>query len=351
MKRLLALSITSVAAVAAIAAVNPVSAKEFYEGKKINCIVPYSPGGGTDSFFRVIVPNIARLIPGKPDIVIRNMSGAGGLKANNYVSQDAPNDGFTVLCAPWLSSAQMTRRKGVRFDYSKMRLVGGESAIDTSVISKKIVPGGLKNAAQATKAKRIVIGGLSPSSTLDLRLRLAADLLGLKTVYIPGYRGQAKQVPAFLSGEISMVGANYGTYASRSKQALVDNGPGMLFAYFPKFDSAGKVKPSALMDKLGVPRLDVLYKKVHGKNPSGQLWEAYKTLQNITAMGLSMWLPKGSPDAALKALRAGWYALPKDEKFRKHHLKSFQKEVNFLPKSSAHECGKCFQGYIAKGEK
>ena len=65
------------AAVAALWSL-PAKAEDFYNGKTLTCVVPYAPGGGTDAFFRVVVPHLARLIPGQPDIIINNMSGAGG---------------------------------------------------------------------------------------------------------------------------------------------------------------------------------------------------------------------------------------------------------------------------------
>ena len=354
--KLIALSVIAAAALFAGSA----QAEEFYEDKTITCIVPYAPGGGTDSFFRVVVPHLARLVPGQPDIIINNMDGAGGLKANNYASNEAPNDGSEMLCAPWLSIAQLTRREGVRFDYAKMRLVGGESAIDTAIISTAVVPDGDRTRIGQADAP-IVVAGLSPSSTLDLRQRLGLDILGVEYHYVPGYRGQAKQLPAFLSGEVSVIGSNYGTYASRAKEAFIDNGPGMLWVHYPSFDAEGNPISESVMEGLGVPRLDELHEAIHGAPPSGEYWEAYKVLQQLSNMGLSVWLPEGSPDAALAALRAGWEALPNDPEFIAAHEKAFGKPVNFLSYEQAllsqqgvatvsEEMTKFFQDYIALGE-
>ena len=274
-------------------------AAEYYEGKTITCVVPYAPGGGTDSFFRVVVPHLARLVPGQPEIIINNMDGAGGLKANNYASNEMPADGSEMLCAPWLSIAQLTRRQGVRFDYSKMRVVGGESAIDTAIISTAVVPDGDRTRI-GQASQRIVVAGLSPSSTLDLRQRLGLDILGVDYAYVPGYRGQAKQLPAFLSGEVSVIGSNYGTYASRAKEAFIDNGPGMLWVHYPSFDADGNPIPEQVMIDLGVPRLDELHQAIHGAPPSGEYWEAFKVLQELSSMGLSVWLPEGTTDDAVR---------------------------------------------------
>ncbi|MYH58354.1 MAG: hypothetical protein F4145_10250 [Boseongicola sp. SB0675_bin_26] len=44
---------------------------------------------------------------------------------------------------------------------------------------------------------------------------------------------------------------------------------------------------------------------MHGSAPSGPHWEAYKTLNAMTTMGPSIWLPEGTPDEAFDTLKAG----------------------------------------------
>ena len=322
----LAISLAVATAVAA-----PAAAQDFYEGRTITCVVPYAPGGGTDSFFRVVVPHLARLIPGQPKIIINNMDGSGGLRANNYASEDMPNDGSEMLCAPWLAVAQVTQSEGVRFDYSTMRVVGGESSINTVVINENTMVDGNRSTV-GEGSQPLVLAGLSPSSTLDLRQRLAYDILGLDYLYVPGYRGSAVQVPAFLSGEVSIIGMNYGTYAATMKAALVDQGPGMLFIEFPGYDADGNPVASDVLAELGVPTLQQLYEEMHGSafptdSPEAQ---ALQLVEGLSSMGLSVWLPEGSPDEALEALRTGWEALPNDPDFVTAHEEAFGKPVGFL---------------------
>lgn len=328
MKQIRTLAISLAGATAIVA---PASAQEFYEDQTITCVVPYAPGGGTDSFFRVVVPHLARLIPGQPEIIINNMDGSGGLRANNYASDGMPNDGSEMLCAPWLAVAQVTQSEGVRFDYSAMRVVGGESSINTAVINENtMVDGDRSTVGQGPQP--LVLAGLSPSSTLDLRQRLAYDLLGLDYLYVPGYRGSAVQVPAFLSGEVSIIGMNYGTYAANMGSALVDQGPGMLFVEFPGYDGDGNPVPSDVMVDLGVPTIQDLYEQIHGEPFPTETDAATALLlvEGLSSMGLSVWLPEGAPDEALEALRAGWEALPNDPEFIAAHEEAFGKPVSFL---------------------
>jgi tripartite-type tricarboxylate transporter receptor subunit TctC len=53
------------------------SAESFYEGKTIRIIVGTSPGGGYDTYTRLIARHFSKYIPGKPSIIVDNMPGAG----------------------------------------------------------------------------------------------------------------------------------------------------------------------------------------------------------------------------------------------------------------------------------
>src|SRR5436190_15440853 len=72
------------------------TAADFYAGKTINFIAGTDVGGGFSIYARVIGKYLARHIPGNPSIVVKNMPGAGGSTAANYVYRIAPKDGTTI---------------------------------------------------------------------------------------------------------------------------------------------------------------------------------------------------------------------------------------------------------------
>ncbi|MCY4489486.1 MAG: hypothetical protein OXF11_20585, partial [Deltaproteobacteria bacterium] len=71
-------------------------ADDFYKGKRVRLIVSSSPGGGNDTYSRLIARHIPRHIPGNPSFVVQNMPGAGGIMAADYLYRKAKRDG-TVL--------------------------------------------------------------------------------------------------------------------------------------------------------------------------------------------------------------------------------------------------------------
>ena len=63
----------------------PLAAQEFYKGKTIRLVVGYTPGGGFDTFSRLVARHVGKFIPGNPTVIVQNMPGAGSLAAANRV--------------------------------------------------------------------------------------------------------------------------------------------------------------------------------------------------------------------------------------------------------------------------
>ena len=61
------------------------SAEKFYQGRSLDLIVGYNPGGGYDAYTRLLGRHMSRHIPGNPNLIVKNMGGAGSLKSANYL--------------------------------------------------------------------------------------------------------------------------------------------------------------------------------------------------------------------------------------------------------------------------
>src|SRR6185437_467619 len=66
---------------------------QFYKGKQLKLYVASTPGGGYDSYGRLLGRYIGKYIPGNPTIVPQNMPGAGGNRLAAYLYNVAPKDG------------------------------------------------------------------------------------------------------------------------------------------------------------------------------------------------------------------------------------------------------------------
>src|SRR5262245_28734892 len=72
------------------------SAADFYRGKTVTMIVSSASGGGYDTLSRVLAAHLSRHIPGNPQVIVRNMAGAGGIVATNHLYNVAAKDGTVV---------------------------------------------------------------------------------------------------------------------------------------------------------------------------------------------------------------------------------------------------------------
>ena len=48
-------------------------AASFYRGKTIRIVVGYAPGGGFDTFARLVARNFSQHVPGNPKVIVVNM--------------------------------------------------------------------------------------------------------------------------------------------------------------------------------------------------------------------------------------------------------------------------------------
>ena len=101
------------------------------EGETVTLVVPYSPGGGYDTYARMIAPYFAEELGA--DVVVRNQEGAGGLLAINNLTTAEP-DGTTIAIMNGQGSvgAALAGAPGASFDVAELTYLGklaGESPV------------------------------------------------------------------------------------------------------------------------------------------------------------------------------------------------------------------------------
>ena len=99
--------------------------ERFYEGKTIQLLVASGPGATTDFGARLVGRYLGKHMPGNPGVVVRNMSGAGGLIAANYLYNVAKPDGLTILAVSRANyMEQIIGRPEVKADFRKFNWIG-----------------------------------------------------------------------------------------------------------------------------------------------------------------------------------------------------------------------------------
>ena len=103
----------------------PVSAAPFYQGKVLRIVVSASPGGGFDTFARLLARHIGHYIPGNPRTIVVNMPGGSHLVAANRIYAMRPGDGLTMVNFHYGKVTQaLLEDPLVRFDPMKYQWLG-----------------------------------------------------------------------------------------------------------------------------------------------------------------------------------------------------------------------------------
>src|ERR1043166_6126645 len=99
---------------------------DMFKGKTITYIVATSPGGGYDTYGRLIARYMQKYLPGSR-IVVKNVPGAGNIIGANTIYA-AKSDGLTIgMFNTGLIYDQLVGRKGVMFDLRKFTWIGKAS--------------------------------------------------------------------------------------------------------------------------------------------------------------------------------------------------------------------------------
>ena len=196
------------------------SAAPFYEGKTIRIIVGTSPGGGYDTYTRLIARHFGKYIPGKPTIIVDNMPGAGGLVSANHLFKVAKPDGLTIghfVGGQFLQ--QLLGRPGIEFDALKFEYVG-VPAQDHFVFGVAKTTGITDIEQWLASKSEVKFGAIAAGDgTYDIP-KVAEVALGLPIQVVSGYKGTAPIRLAFNSGEVGGLSNSWQSFRATWRKEL-----------------------------------------------------------------------------------------------------------------------------------
>lgn len=187
-----------------------------YPSRPVRFVIPYAPGGGTDSMVRSMQEPLARLL-GQP-VIVDNKSGAAGAIGVKEVARAAP-DGYTFLVSndgPSVSVPLLQKDAGydpIR-DFAPVTTIGVAPIV---LIANPSVPAtDIKKFIDWASAQPtgVAYASAGVGSVGHFAAEHFAKLANVKLVHVP-YRGQAPSTAAVLSGEapISFTSASDAMFA------------------------------------------------------------------------------------------------------------------------------------------
>jgi tripartite-type tricarboxylate transporter receptor subunit TctC len=183
--------------------VSPAAAQGDYPSRTVRIIVPATPGGGSDTFARLIAQHLAKEL--NQQFVVENRPGGGTLPAMDFVAGQ-PADGYTLYLSPSTTTSMHLVRKSMPWDVRKTFTGVTQIAVvpQSLVINPKVQATSVKEFIALAKREpgKLSYGSAGPGTGPHMAMELFKLMAGVQIQHIP-YRGVSQSVTDILGGNIS----------------------------------------------------------------------------------------------------------------------------------------------------
>lgn len=294
--------VTAIGALGILGATTPATAQDvsgIYKGRTVTILVGYGAGGTYGRTSLLLGEYLDNYLPGKPNVVVQHMPGAGGLKATNYFYNVAPKNGLNLLMPPEMTVASAVLRPNkVKFQPEKFTWLGRVFGQNSTLVVRR--DSGVTTFEQL-KNKQVIVASSGKGSPTFLIPALLNGLLGTKLKIVTGYRGSRKMQLSVEQGETQ--GSALGWIAWESARP----------DWFNKGDNSFAVPliQSGYTPQKGIEHVPMIKDQTSNKNDQA----VARLLGSASVLGRGLVLPPGAPSELVNPLRASFDNVVKDKKF------------------------------------
>ncbi len=190
-----------------VLAASGAAAQAPWPSKPVRIVVPYAPGGITDTVTRLTVPKIQDAI-GQP-VIVENKVGNGGALGTEYVAKSAP-DGYTFLMG---SAAPQTLNQHIQvLGYDGLKDFAPVTLINTNPLVLLVHPAlpaqNIRELIALAKAQPGKLNFAGAGGLTQFSGEIFKYMAGVDIVYVP-YKGGAPATAAAVAGDAQITFANY----------------------------------------------------------------------------------------------------------------------------------------------
>lgn len=167
--------------------------------RPVTIYVAGTAGGGIDLYARLLGRHLGRHIAGKPTVTVQLMPGAGGIRAANFLAEQAPRDGTAITTfagGPILEPLIGARNPG--YDMSQFTWVGAVTKDFGLCMAWGASP---FKTIDDVKKQQMVVGGTGAGSETDTWPVVLNEVLGTRFKLVTGYVGSQETILAIERGE------------------------------------------------------------------------------------------------------------------------------------------------------
>jgi tripartite-type tricarboxylate transporter receptor subunit TctC len=256
----------------------------------VKVIVPFPPGGGTDTVARPIAAKLAQMLG--QQFVIDNRGGAGGTIGAGIAAKSAP-DGYTVLLYSVHGAVAASAFKNLSYDLERDLVPVTTVAIfpDVLVAASRVPAKTLPELLAYARANpgKINCGSAGNGTSRHLSCEMFNLQAGIKATHVP-YKGTGPATTALLAGEIDYI-----------FEAL-----GSASAYI----RAGTVRPIMVTSARRSPSFPEIPTAIESGLAGFEVTSWY-----------GLWMPAGTPHAIVQRLQAAVAKAFEDPEMRERWFK------------------------------
>jgi tripartite-type tricarboxylate transporter receptor subunit TctC len=267
---------------------------DFYRGKTVNVLIGVGAGGEYDLQARLVAKHIGRHIPGNPSVVAQNMTGASGLKMQNYLYVQAPRDGTYIgMSQNAFPAAQAAGLPGILFDAAKFAWLGAIAPVVETMTAWHT--SGIVTIEDARK-RETVAGATSKGAITYIYAAMMNEFFGTRFKIVTGYNGGNEINLAMERGEVEARNNTWSSWKTTKPTWLRDKLINIIAQAGPR---AGD---------LNAPSVEQLARTAEDRR-------VIELVVSGTQLGRPLFITPGVPEERVRALRAAFDATMKDPEF------------------------------------
>jgi tripartite-type tricarboxylate transporter receptor subunit TctC len=168
------------------------------KGQTVHLIVGYSPGGGYDTYARMLAPHFEKRTGAT--VVVENKPGGGGMTALNQLVRGKP-DGLSMQVLNGESSImwQLVKQTGVAYDMTRVSMLGRIQEEPHFMLVNPKLPNTLKEIVAA--GQKLKFTATRRIDNLGDYAAVVCEALKMSCQIITGYKGSKEAGLAVMNGE------------------------------------------------------------------------------------------------------------------------------------------------------
>lgn len=288
--------------------------ESFYSGNTVQVMVGYSPGGGYDTYARTLARHIGNHIPGNPEIVVRNVPGAGSLVLMNQIANTLPDDGTVFgTVNSGMAYEPLFGNDQAQFDAQDMNWIGNLNVEIALGIAR--ADSGIED-IRDLRTQSITMGSTGSGAQSNFMPRILSELFDLDINVVAGYPGATDVNLAMERNEVQGVGTLLLSTVARSNPEWLEPGSDYNIIYQVATEAHERTSHVTL---------------VHDLAETDEQRQILDLLVATLVMGRPYVAPPGVPEERVAALRQAMIDTVADPAFIEELTETQNLMLDFIP--------------------